>query len=321
MALFNRKKGDAPAPSTSAPLPTSMPKTPDDAFDFDAISRDLDAQGGASSFDSLLSAPAAPTAPTGTPGSNSAFDFPETDPLGLTAPSTTPPASSGFGRAGAVPVPDAPAPELVASPPIGMAPLDTPHFEEPSVRPKAKKSLPLFPILGALGLLAVAAGGAMFMTNSNKDADSAADTPEPLLKPGKGKVGKSAVPPTGATAPRNLVAKAPPAAQAATPAATLRSASPGIAPPTAPKIPVGSGTSKVPVRIAQNPEAPSKAKLPSATAGLDPLLATKLKAFWEAGATAKHNKDFAGARKAWQEALRLDPNHPGFQASIDQLPR
>ncbi len=314
MALFNRKKGDTPPPA--APPAGGASKTPDEAFDFDAISRDLDAQNGASSFDSLLAAPAAPTAPTAAAGSNSAFDFPENDPLGLSetpALLPEPPVSSGFGRA--EPLPPAPAvmPERMLTEPVQMAPLETPPAPL-----KAKKSLPLFPILGLLGILAVGGGGAMFLLNSNKGGDEDLDKPEPLLKSKKPKVAKAGTPSTAPGAPKTLVAKAP-TTPVTTP--TLGAASPGIAPPTTPKIPVKAGTSTIPVRIAQNPVAPPKATLPSATAGLDPAMASKLTALWEAGKEAKHAKDFAGARKAWEEALRLAPKHPGFQESIDKLPK
>jgi hypothetical protein len=47
---------------------------------------------------------------------------------------------------------------------------------------------------------------------------------------------------------------------------------------------------------------------------------TRLKALWKKGATAKAKKDYAGARAAWQQALKLRPGHPGFAESIAKLP-
>jgi|GEM_PF-3946574 len=41
---------------------------------------------------------------------------------------------------------------------------------------------------------------------------------------------------------------------------------------------------------------------------------------WQQGAQAKHNGDFATARKAWQRILELDPQHAGIQEAIDKLP-
>ncbi len=347
MALFNRKKGDAPASDAPA---AATPPADNGAFDFDAISRDLDAQGGASSFDSLLAGPA--TTSTGTNASStrtadSAFDFPENDPLGLGEPPANPPGlttTKGTGVPGMV-TPGATSPDAVINAPLapsptpasGVAPSQTaPDVTPPIVPPtgratrlKGKKSLPIVPLLGALGMLAVAGGGAMFLLNSNKEATDS--TPPASVPP---RVARNPSPATPATTP-------------AAPVAGLRSASPGIAPAVAPAKPAtgapSPGTSNVAVSVGQNPVAPvrpttapvrpstspvrpatapaSTVRGPSATAGLDPALASKLKALWQVGKEAKARKDFAGARKAWQEALRLRPEHPGFQDSINKLPR
>jgi hypothetical protein len=54
---------------------------------------------------------------------------------------------------------------------------------------------------------------------------------------------------------------------------------------------------------------------------LTPAVAQQLKALWNQGAAAKHRGDYAGARRAWQQILRLRPGHPGIQEAINKLPR
>jgi len=77
-----------------------------------------------------------------------------------------------------------------------------------------------------------------------------------------------------------------------------------------------NGTSgQNPVATNQRPTRP----LQSPT--LSPDKRAKLKALWNQGATAKQRGDFKGARRAWQAALNLVPDHPGFQQAIDKLPR
>lgn len=51
-----------------------------------------------------------------------------------------------------------------------------------------------------------------------------------------------------------------------------------------------------------------------------PAVKARLKALWKQGADAKHRNDFAGARRAWSQALKLAPNYPGFAESIAKLP-
>lgn len=337
MALFNRKKADAPAPtnpSVGISPKATTPAVNSDAFDFDAISRDLDAQNGASSFDSLLAGPATPaqtnvTTTTTTTTEPSAFDFPETDAPGLSAPPTSPrplivpPTTS-------VPVVSSPdtfinAPiSPPASPLAGVAPVDTAPLNTPPptqapasvTRLKGKKKTPLIPILGALGLLAVAGGIGTFLLNSNKGTT---DSEAPVI-PLRPRIARPA-PPVDASAPASP-------ATAEVPTTGLRSASPGIAPPALPKTPIESAppqtAATAPVRVAQNPATPPQNAAPGAlkgATGMDANVAGQLKVLWKKGADAKHRKDFAGARQAWQEALRLSPNHPGFQDSINKLPR
>ncbi len=316
MALFNRKKEDAPAPAASE----AQAKSPtNEAFDFNAISRDLDAQGGASSFDSLLSQPATQAQTTRTKDTDSAFDFPENDPLGLSSPPVNPPPHPTTVVASGVvtPTPDTVINAPMTPPPMpatGVAPAETaPVGVVPKgvTRLKGRKSSPLIPILGALGLLAVAGGGAMFFLNSSKEAPEPEVTTPVVTRP---RVAQNPAP----TGSAQLV----PSTESAPPATGLRSASPGIAPAPLPVQPV-QGAVRAPVRAPQNPAQPTRvasASAPSATGSLDPAKASRLKALWKVGADAKHRNDFAGARKAWQQALQLVPGHPGFQESINKLP-
>lgn len=322
MGLFNRNKGDAPDPA--APETGTSPADTG-TFDFDAISRDLDAQNGASSFDALLAAPATNASQT---ADNSAFDFPD-DPLGLSTPSQNPAPTTGN-------VPIATSPESVLNAPMspttpttGLTPREpvapAPAFT-PTETPKAKKSLPLVPLLGALGLLAVAGGGAMFLLNSNQNPE------EPIapMAPPSREI-RPAAPPAGvgegaATVPNTPgVATAPGVPPGApvggAPVPVPRSASPGIAPATGPKqpAPVPGASTGINASTGQRPTAPGRG--PSATAGLDPALAAKLKQLWKTGAQAKRRGDYKAARAAWTQALKLRPTHPGFQDSINKLPR
>ncbi|RYG57022.1 hypothetical protein EON80_28720, partial [bacterium] len=198
MGLFNRNKGDASAPST---LGAATPPADSGTFDFDAISRDLDAQNGASSFDSLLAAPVnnAQQVPEG-----STLDFPENDPLGLSTPASNvpPPATTPLATS-----PEAVinAPLNASTPTTGVAPVEHSPRVTPTIAtevPKAKKQLPLVPLLGALGLLAIAGGGAMFLLNSNQEPEpTAPPTPPAMVDDRPISPGSPIVPPTRAVAP------------------------------------------------------------------------------------------------------------------------
>lgn len=340
MALFGKKKGEAPAPaSSSTPAPAD-----NSAFDFDAISRDLEAHNGASPFDALLSQPAS-GAPTNTPPTpapapmDSAFDLPEQDPLQVDAAPSTPVVPSSvppqITTGTVVPTtvvpatPIAPTPESVINAPLSTTPVVVDvaapvpvQVPVGRVRPelKPKKPFPLIPLLGTLGALAVLGGGAMFLLNSQKQPldDNVPAPTRPRL---------AQRPPVAPAAIARPVA--PPVQTAGNrPAPGLRSASPGIAPPvstTRPALPsLSGGTSQIPVRTGQNPFSSRPAtgiKGPSATAGLDGALASRLKALWRAGADAKHRGNVKEARSAWEEALRLRPGHPGFREALAQLPK
>lgn len=298
MALFGKKTDDAPAAPTSG---TTGNAPADNTFDFDAITRDLDAQNGPSSFDALLSQPVSPANAQNAAPPTSAFDTLDNDPLGLSA-SPNPPVNSAVPVASPDSVLNAPLSPATATPTTGVAPTGNapaPDVAPLSPAPKAKKSLPLIPVLGVLGLVAVAIGAQMFMVNS------APPTPDPAASPPGGR-------PVGESAP--TVSPANTATNSAASSSSVSSApprSPGIAPPGV----VPSRAPDVAIRV------PVVQKAPSATAGLDPGLAQRLKAYWKQGADAKRRGDYAAARQAWQAALQLRPQHPGFQDAIDKLPR
>ena len=48
---------------------------------------------------------------------------------------------------------------------------------------------------------------------------------------------------------------------------------------------------------------------------------TQLKALWRRGADAKHRRDYDGARRYWNQGLKIQPNNTGFKESIAKLPR
>lgn len=342
MALFGKKKGEAPAPSSTAPASASS-SSDTGAFDFDAISRDLDAQNGASSFDSLLSQPTS-SAPAGVPSASgastaasappaSAFDLQDDDPFAMGAPA--PPAT--HLQAQVTPVvsvapqaaPVAPLPQTVVNAPLGSSPVQAmpPSVSvQAPVRP-AKKSLPLVPLLGGLGLLAVLGGGAMFLLNSQKEpVDNQTSLPPRIAQRPPVAPPAGARPATRPGAPGTSALR-PSTAQAPTSAA-LRSASPGIAPPVSATRPLPgtqpTGGSRIPVRVGSFPGALGSATTnhgTAATQGLDVGLASRLKALWQAGADAKHRGDYKDARAAWQEALQLHPGHPGFAQALAKLPK
>lgn len=59
----------------------------------------------------------------------------------------------------------------------------------------------------------------------------------------------------------------------------------------------------------------------STVASLPPTMQAQLKALWKQGADAKHERNYNGARRAWQKMLKLRPGHPGVQEAIEKLPR
>lgn len=321
MALFGKKKSAESAPDSPAPQPTNL--APDEgAFDFDSIARDLDAQnGGVSPFDDLLAQPVAPQTPNNPVGetensNGSAFDFPEdaSDPLGFNSaprpiPSTVEqvaPETDPFGLlADGTPVlgisPNQPKPVASTSLPTGLAG-DEPF--EP-YEPVRKKS-PLIPILAGLVVLAlVGAGTFSFFRSQNAGDEGALDVETPItnLKTDAAPtqtIDEAPAPPVSEN-PRPGPPKAPPKLiKPKAPAPPPRSANPGIG--TNP----GAKVNAPKIAMATNPP-------------LTPELKAQLREMWKLGAEAKKRGDSAAAAKAWRQALRLRPGHPGFQESIDKL--
>jgi hypothetical protein len=93
--------------------------------------------------------------------------------------------------------------------------------------------------------------------------------------------------------------------------------------PPAPMSAPDTSSASAPSAAPGAPAAPlaSTASKAAATVPLTPQLEQQLKALWKKGAAAKQNKDYSGARAAWQQALKLRPNHPGFAESIAKLPQ
>jgi len=72
------------------------------------------------------------------------------------------------------------------------------------------------------------------------------------------------------------------------------------------------GSNAPQIKVVQGPVGGSSAPAGSKEAAMQQL--------WQQGARAKHNGDFAAARKAWQRILELDPQHAGIQEALDKLP-
>jgi hypothetical protein len=331
MALgFGRKKPapeaqDAPVPNTvqpsappaSAAAPSATPETEDDLnnFDLDAFATELESGTSTvqkSPFDEMFTAPAAAT-PTETGGSGSAYDFPD-----LEAPRAAAPASVGkpapldlnavFAEeqrdaiaTGKIPPPNIPLSTNlaeVASEPNGLF--------EPQAAPK--KKLPLVPILGALVALGLAGGAASYFTQGGSQDEEITAPPPIRRRP-------EAAPPRPATAPAKPAAPAVPVKSAA-PAAPVKAAKPAPATSTTAK----TGTAATVAKTTTGTKA-ATTTASAASAPLTPALQSQLKALWKKGAAAKHRGDFAGARAAWESALKLRPGHPGFAESIAKLPK
>ncbi|HEX9997895.1 MAG TPA: hypothetical protein VGB45_12175 [Abditibacterium sp.] len=157
-----------------------------------------------------------------------------------------------------------PAPFVPPSVALNAPEPTTPFYEEQIPAAKAKKKLPMVPIVGALAVLGLVGGAASYMMSEG--------TPEEVVAP------------AAASRPNRPVA-AEPATSLPKPAAPAKpgAVSPGIAPASS--------------QLAQ------------------------MKALWKRGAAAKQRGDFAGARRYWQQGLKIQPNNIGFQESIAKLPK
>lgn len=336
MALFGKKKHAAtPAPETvesleedTLPEPGAQADT-GEAFDFDAVARDLGASDGPSPFDELLANSAQSQA------ENSAFDSPDGAPFEDKADETPTFATSEFETPAARPdVPDenlefdtifddgdaVQTPELPFAAPAGIdiepvvppaeslaeAQLHTPPMLTSDIvagvngAGAPKKALPLVPLLGA-GAVLLALAGAGWWTFGRP-------APEPEEAPVV--VSRKPKPVTASNPP--LRAPANPAPDAATSNAMETDLKtpvlvPAMGNAASPGVPPAKGAAPPP-------------KIAPRAVIVPPARKAQLKALWKKGADAKHRGDNAGARKAWQQALKLQPGHPGFQDAIDKLP-
>ena len=94
-------------------------------------------------------------------------------------------------------------------------------------------------------------------------------------------------------------------------------AAPALAPRAKPPASAQTETMSV------TPQAAAPAKPGIVNPGIAPASAqlAQMKALWKQGADAKHKGDFAGARRYWQQGLKIQPTNKGFQESIAKLPK
>ena len=321
MALFGKNKGDTS--SSGAASDNSNV----DAFDFDSIARDLHAHnGGASAFDNLLAQPvsgdsahddvtiseSAPAIPSTNDGS--AFDFPaeddeldadaadEADELGF---SQTPAPRSIHSNVTQVNSENDPFGLLADGTPVLGASDEVPRPLAPrddEMPASSAKNLPLVPLAGGLLSLLLLGAGAYSLL---KDQNSPATPATPIVQ-------VRATP-----APDQSMANSPAMPATAAPRAADKN-------PVVAKNPVVMATQARPLvktRALEGANSGIAARPAAAQAPLTPAIKASLKTLWNTGAAAKKRGDYAAARLAWQQALKVRPNHPGFQESIDKLPR
>lgn len=270
---------------------TSRPQSddsPTETFDFAAIARDLNAQDGPSSFDSLLSKPAdAAPQRTDLPASangDNAGELPDFDEL-FAAPEVR-------AAPQAMPSPEA-APQVMTSPqaeapalveplhaalPVPIAPPAASGVAGFDVASDAKKKRSRLVFAMGTGVAICVLAGATYLLIPHA-SDEIVDTFPPSITS-----------PVQAPKPRIASAAA-------------------VTKPEAQTSPASASRPVVPT-----PTTAPRAVRPA------PVSAAQLKALWDKGSEAKHRKDYASARRYWQQALQLSPHHPGFQDSIDKLP-
>lgn len=357
MALFGKKKGASPASPAEPVSPSQSAGTSNtsalDALGFEAATPQSNATPVASPFDDLV---AAPQASTDTP---SAFEFPESgadvptevttqipdgtggaldlDDIFASAPTdqnsiasnptasateTDDPFAVGPVASASLPVRSAVQTPVAAAAPV----VDTAHVvvdtaPEPGtiVRAAPKRKSSLLPIGAALGALALAGLGANYLLNSGASDEDETQMPvatttrsnRPAIVPAAGAPTPNSVAASPATSTRPQVA---PGANTASPAlstTTTRTTTARSASTTS------SNVSTTPLGASTTSGAPTTNRVTT----LNPMVAAQLKTLWQQGADAKRRGDYANARRAWTLALQVRPGHPGFQESIDKLPR
>ena len=173
-----------------------------------------------------------------------------------------------------------------------------------------RKSLPLLPLLGAGALLLALLGTGWWVFGRPTEPNDAA-TPVPTTiarNPETVSANSTGIAPAGVNSARPTPITVPASGDAAL----------GIPPQTLPDNRAPGGTVAVrpvpPTRVLPTGAEPDAGAVP-------PQIMIKLKRLWKQGAAAKKRRDYAGARRSWQEMLRVRPGHPGVQEAIDKLPR
>ncbi len=288
MALgFGRKKPADDAAQTpeieAAPVAAHAPASPpnEEADGFD--------------FDAFSDSSAPQSALTATPGS--AFDFPEDSASDATIVASDDAGAPDFDQLYAVEQANAARTTALDATPVPFVPPtatiseDAAPFYEPQIPVEAenevvpKKKLPLMPILGALAFLALAGGAASYFAGQSAPES---DETAPVLP--SQTITRPAVPaqdamPDQAAAPVKVVKLKP-------------------VPVVVDPLPAGATVSPVNPGIA-----PASAQL------------SRLRALWKRGADAKHRGDIAGARRYWNQGLKIQPDNVGFRESIAKLPK
>jgi hypothetical protein len=280
--------------------------------------------------------------PTATTSAAPASDDPLADLL-ADMPEGDAAATPGVAMSTPVNTPSAPLP----TPAMSTAPAfdeTAPVADASAAQPRPKVS----PILLAAGLvfLVVAVGAGLWLMLFNKPAeeDDAPIAPVVTRRPPKApappRVARRPAPKLPPPATKVL----PSAARVAPPGTPVRHVTPGkagimpqggTAPGIAPTAP-GQTPRVVPVEGVPTPVGPppgmagqpgkgstrtTSVQIVRPVTAMTPALAAQLKALWKQGADAKHRGDNAGARRAWQQMLKLHPGHVGVQDAINKLPR
>ena len=196
----------------------------------------------------------------------------------------------------------------------------------------AKRGLPLGPLLGA-GVALLALAGAGWWVFGRQQPEEEVSAPIVARKPVK-----PAAPPVASApgAPPKVAVNPVPVApgQGANPgvppsATQLRAVKPGTGgvasqPPRVVQVPpnaVVPGTTTKATTTGTTTKVTTQTGVVSPATPAQPVTQAQLKQLWKRGANAKRRKDYAGARRAWQEILRLDPGHDGIQSALDKLPK
>jgi len=285
MALgFGRKKpaDDISASSDTAAAPVAA-HAPSSPQNSEVDAFDLDAFAASP-------APVAAASQSSGDSLDSAFDFPQTEAFQVTPADTSEADTLDFDKLYEIEQANA---AHIANQNSAPAPLVPPsaRLQEPAV-PFYEPQVPVTtevapkkksPLLPLLGALAILGlGGAASYLLSQRAPETEEVAPAPASR---------------------LPRRAAPPVQSAPPV----SAPPVLAPRAAAVV-------KSPPLIA-----PGTAVSPGIAPASDKR--SQLRAIWKRGAAAKKRGDFAGARRFWNQGLKIQPDNIGFQESIAKLPK